>query len=110
MLKYFPLLKIAGAYRRTWTNFVAGTGIALDVSGDDVTIRATGTGGSGGVTELTATGAINGGNAAYVFTEKPAYIYADGAKYRENHGWTWNSGTLTATLSFYPTFDVWGEV
>ena len=41
MLKYFPLLKIEGNYRTTWTNFIAGAGIDFDVDGDNVTISST---------------------------------------------------------------------
>lgn len=46
------------------------------------------------------TGIVNDANVAFGFTEKPFLVVVNGATYRENHGWTWNAGTLTATLSF----------
>src|SRR3990167_5084544 len=41
-------------------------------------------GGSGGgnVTELAATGAVDGTNVAFTFSQKPDYILSDGAKYK----------------------------
>lgn len=39
MLKYFPLLKIEGNYRKTWTNLKAGSYVRFDTVGDDVTIN-----------------------------------------------------------------------
>lgn len=62
---------------------------------------------SAGVTELEATGTIDGSNTTFTFIEKPDYIYSDGVKYKENAGWTWD--TLTATLSVPPQFSIWGE-
>jgi hypothetical protein len=60
-------------------------------------------------TLLTATGVTDGVNNIYTFASKPTVIVADGASYRENKGWTWNAGTLAATLSVYPVYDVFGE-
>lgn len=57
---------------------------------------------------LAATGLVNSSNTAFTFTEKPTYIVSDGAWYRENIGWTWNSGTLTATMFLAPNDDIWG--
>lgn len=57
---------------------------------------------------LVATGAVNQMNAAFTFTVEPSYIVSDGVWYRVNKGWTWNAGTLTATLTVPPTFDIWG--
>lgn len=64
--------------------------------------------GGSSLTLLPATGTINGVNADFTFTTKPTYIVSDGAWYRENIGWTWNSGTLTATMSVPPQTDIWG--
>lgn len=66
------------------------------------------TSGGGGFSELTATGTVNGTNADFAFTEKPDYIISDHAWYKENAGWSWNSGTLTATLSIPPESAIWG--
>lgn len=64
--------------------------------------------GGGGFTELAATGTVNGTNTDFTFTEKPDYIVFDSAWYKENAGWTWNGGTLTATLSVPPQSAIWG--
>lgn len=61
-----------------------------------------------GFTYLAATGSINGSNAAFTFSEKPDYIVVDHAWYKENLGWTWDGGTLTATISFPPQEEVYG--
>ena len=66
-----------------------------------------GASGGGGVTELTATGTVDGNNTAFTFTHKPKYIISDGGKYKENYGWTWS--VLTATLSIPPVYNIWGE-
>jgi hypothetical protein len=68
------------------------------------------TGGGGGFTLLTPTGTINSVNTAFVFTEQPTYIVSDGAWYRVNKGWTWDSGTLTATMTIPPNDDIYGFV
>lgn len=65
-------------------------------------------GSGGGFTLLPATGAINGVNQSFTFTEEPTYIVSDGLWYRENIGWTWNAGILTATMVVPPTADIWG--
>lgn len=56
---------------------------------------------------LSATGSVNSLNAAFTFTQKPSYVVSDGAWYRVNNGWTWNAGTLTATMSIPPQSDIW---
>lgn len=48
---------------------------------------------------LTATGTVDNSNVDFTFTSKPTLIVVNGAIYRENVGWTWTAGTLTATLS-----------
>lgn len=58
--------------------------------------------------ELTATGTINSVNTAFTFIQKPTYIVMDGAYYKEGGGWTWDSGTLTATMSKAPDNTMWG--
>jgi len=45
------------------------------------------------------TGDVDDTNADFVFTAKPKAIVVNGRTLRENKGWTWNSGTLTATLT-----------
>ena len=77
----------------------AGSNITVDNTNPEFPIVASTGGGGGGFTLLTATGTIDGTNADYVFTEKPTYIVQHGLWYRENAGWTWTAGTLTATMS-----------
>jgi len=65
--------------------------------------------------ELAATGTVNGINAAFTFTQKPSYIVSDHAVYKTTNkgggtNWTWNGGTLTATLTVPPTEDIYGIV
>lgn len=42
MLKYFPLLKINGSYRRDWTNFQDSATITFSLSGENVTANLVG--------------------------------------------------------------------
>lgn len=85
----------------------AGTNVTITtVAGRKVISATAGT----GFTALTATGTVDGSNAAFTFVSKPTYIIADGAWYVENTGWTWNSGTLTATMSVPPQTNVFGFV
>lgn len=57
---------------------------------------------------LAATGVVDGDNVSFTFTQRPSYIVSDHATYRENVGWTWNSGTLTATMAVPPVDDIFG--
>lgn len=57
----------------------------------------------GSITLLSpVTGSADGSNQAFGFSTKPKTIVIEGAGYRENHGWTWNAGSLTATLDAPP--------
>lgn len=47
---------------------------------------------------LVATGTVDDSNTAFTFVSLPQIIVVNGNSYRQNHGWSWNSGTLTATL------------
>ena len=76
-------------------------------------------GGGGGFTLLPATGTIDGNNTSFTFTQKPTYIVSDHSWYTAvNAGptaspttnWTWNSGTLTDTMSVSPNEDIFGFV
>lgn len=65
--------------------------------------------GSGSLTLLNPTsGTIDGNNKDFVFTTQPTIVVVDGAAYLLNNGFTWNSGTNTASLTVAPTFDVFG--
>jgi hypothetical protein len=69
--------------------------------------------GSGGLTELPATGTVNGVNASFIFTTLPTYIVSDHAYYKQTNksgttNWTWNAGTLTATMTIPPAEDIYG--
>ena len=71
--------------------------------------------GGTGFTLLSATGSVNGVNKAFTFTQLPTYIVSDGAIYQQtdnnsNVNWSWNSGTLTATMTIPPTSAIWGWV
>lgn len=64
---------------------------------------------SGTITLLApSSGAIDAVNKDFGFSSKPSSIVVNGAAYRESHGWSWTSGTLTATLDFAP--DIGGDV
>lgn len=68
-------------------------------------------GGSGGFLELDpSSGLVNGTNTQFVFSSKPTYIVSDHAWYKENVGWTWNTGTSTATMTIPPNDDIYGFV
>jgi hypothetical protein len=86
-------------------NVRAGSGVTITTNNIGAKVISV----SGSSLELEATGTINSDNTTFTFTEKPAYIFSDGAKYKENAGWTWDSGTLTATMSVPPQFSIWGE-
>jgi len=77
-------------------------------------VSATG-GGGGGFTYLAATGIVNGSNRDFIFTELPTYIVSDGAWYQQldnqaapQTNWSWNAGTLTATMTIAPQSAIWG--
>ena len=62
---------------------------------------------------LVATGTVNGLNASFTFTELPSVIVSDHAHYTQTNktgttNWTWNAGTLTATMTIPPTEDIYG--
>lgn len=63
-----------------------------------------------GITVLSPTGTVNSVNTSFVFSSQPTVIVNDGVTLRVNFGWTWNSGTLTATMSIPPSFDLFGIV
>ncbi len=90
-------------------NLIAGTNITIThtiANGrNDLLFDAVG---GAGFTTLPATGTVNGINIDFIFTEKPTYIISDGAWYKENKGWSWNGGTLTATLTIPPNNDIYG--
>lgn len=88
---------------------LAGSNVSIshdNIGGNEtLTINASGSGG-GSMTKLAATGAL--AQTAFTFISKPTVIVSDGASYEENKGWTWNGGTLTATMSIAPTYDIYG--
>lgn len=69
--------------------------------------------GAGGFVELTATGTVNSVNTQFTFTQKPTYIVSDGVFYKQldnngNSQWSWNAGTLTATMLIPPNNSIFG--
>jgi hypothetical protein len=87
-----------------------GGGVQSVVSTDGtVTIRSTMAKGkgvidlsvlaSGSYTLLLKTGGtIDDNNLDFTFASKPQEIVKNGLSYREGSGWSWDSGTLTATI------------
>lgn len=79
-------------------NLIAGSGVSLTYATangrNDITISASGA----SLSILTSTGTIDNSNKAFTFVSKPNVVIVNGASYRENNGWTWTGGTLTATL------------
>jgi len=62
---------------------------------------------TGAATPIAPTsGAINGSNTAFVFATEPKVISRDGITIRQGYGFTWNSGTSTATLDIAPSYEV----
>jgi hypothetical protein len=93
--------------QRAKLNFKGAAVTATDDVANDATIVTIS---AASVTPETPTGSVNGSNADFVFTSKPTIIVSDGSSYQENEGWTWTSGTLTATMTSPPTFDIFGYV
>ena len=77
-----------------------------------ITLTASGSGGGSSTSYIIepTSGAINGSNTAYVFATQPAIIFSRSIALREGYGFTWDSGTSTATLTLPPpeNSDVYG--
>lgn len=87
----------------------AGQGIVLTKTSDGgYSITSTASG--GGFTELPAKGNIDGMNVTFIFTQKPNRIISDHVWYKENLGWSWDNGTLTATMTVPPVDELYGYV
>lgn len=56
-----------------------------------------GSGGGGGINELTATGLIDGINTVFRFVDEPKYIVSDNMWYKKDAGWTWSYPNATMT-------------
>lgn len=83
---------------------VAGTNITITTNANGTkTISASG--GIGAPVSPTS-GTVDGTTTVFTFATKPTLLVSDNGTYRENFGWTWNSGTSQATLSVAPTFDL----
>lgn len=68
---------------------------------------------AGGLNILTATGTVNGVNTQFTFVSLPTVIVSDGAMYQQTDNnsvvqWSWNAGTLTATMTIPPTSAIFG--
>lgn len=90
-------------------------GVILRGKIDPITLRVLvdNAGASGGFTELTATGTVNGINRNFTFTQLPTYIVSDGAVYKQldnNGGVNWSWSVLTATMTIPPTSVIFGWV
>lgn len=62
---------------------------------------------------LLAGGNVDGTNASFTFSQLPSYIVSDHAWYAQTNSngtanWTWNAGSLTATMTIPPTEDIFG--
>lgn len=79
-----------------------GSGVLVSAVGGAVTVNIPG--GSGSFTLLTATGTIDDSNTQFTFVSKPSIIVMNGISYKDGAttggvtAWTWNGGTLTATM------------
>lgn len=82
--------------------------VHIDGDGANVSIRVDEGGGSGSLSLEEPSGAVNDSNTLFVFSEKPFLIVMNHDTYRENHGWTWDSGSLTATM--YSPAGVGGDI
>lgn len=93
-----------------YLNLIPGVGITLSYDfahgRNDITINAS----ASGLSKLTATGTVDDSNTQFTFVSKPTIIVVNGASYQEDHGWSWDAGTLTATLDGAPGIggDVYG--
>ncbi len=90
-----------------------GTSGAATLANNILNIPQYSGGGGGGFTQLTATGTVNGTNLSFTFTQKPTYIVSDGIELTQldNNGgtqWSWNAGTLTATMVVPPINSIFG--
>jgi len=80
----------------------AGSGVVVSASGNNVTATISGGAGSFGI--LTATGTIDDVNQDFTFASRPKIIVMNGISYKDGDttggvsAWTWNGGTLTATM------------
>lgn len=83
---------------------ITPTRVAVDPATGAILVSSAG----GGITLMTATGTVNGLNAAFTFVSEPTVIVSDNATYRVNNGWTWNAGLLQATMSVPPSSDIFG--
>ena len=69
--------------------------------------------GGGSFTTLTATGAVNGLNAAFTFIQEPTYVVSDGVMYSRldsngNTQWSWVALTKTVTMVVAPQTSIFG--
>lgn len=88
------------------TTVSAGTNITLTPLSNGTT-RIDAAGGAG-LSILSPVGAVDSANVTFVFTDDPVVIVRDGSTLREGFGYSYNSGTNTATLDIPPSFDLYG--
>lgn len=74
----------------TYLNLIAGNGITLAYNrvGERVDITIDGNGGGGGLSVLTATGAVDDENTTFTFASEPQLVVVNGNSYRDGHGVT----------------------
>lgn len=77
-----------------------------------ITLTASGSGGGTTTSYIIepTSGAIDDSNTDFVFATQPAIIFSRSIAFREGYGFTWNSGTSTASLTLPPptNSDVYG--
>lgn len=65
-----------------------------------------------GLTEITATGTVDGNNLIFVFSSSPTYVVSDGVWYKatdNNAGTQWtDNGSGTVTMVVPPSFSIYG--
>lgn len=100
-----PIRSLAAGFRGGGDTVTAGTGVTITTNSEGKKVI---TSTASGFTELIATGSVNSVNKDFTFPKKPSYIVSDGVFYKENKGWTWVAGTLTATMDIPPNDTIWG--
>lgn len=103
--------------RYTDINFKAGSNITFTKTDNNTTHQVDFTiasSGSGGLSEITVTGTVNGSNKSFTTVSQPTYVISDGAWFKATDrqavpvtNWTWVTGTLTLVGMSPPTSDIW---
>lgn len=93
-----------------YVNLIAGTNVTLSYSHangrNDVTISSTG--GSGSLSLVTATGAVDDSNTSFTFSAEPSLVIINGASYRHGKGVTISGTSVTTDNPVGAGGDIYG--